>query len=546
MHQHVTYHADVLAEAQVQDMSNILPCHEDSQGPAVFQGFQPPPCYAWSATHIDVDKQQRQQQQRRHEEEEDGDASPNAVVCTPPLPERPVPKSLRAASPLNGYVAAEETLPPELAFREAMNQLICSQNACTQLRLERRGVPAEEVERWCASIAEHLAELHQSFHDKIDTYKKTSDAKDETIRRLHRKLQMAETRAGSSTADAEPDERVERVERVERAERADRVERVNTTPATGSTGMVGSVRRANSGDEKMRLSLRKEVANMRRREPDLAAQLRAREIQVEQLTTTLRELQTVTQRQISLYKRQLQVKDNSLQVMQEELVQQSPGTHIPSASSYESIALPSDTVTDNERRMRRPAQNTATASSSSVASPLSAGAKLRTSRLFSDDSERRLHRADVPQRMSRAPQATAAASISTGTVGQSSAQSVGNKSRPTRHAIEDHDGRTRHQDERAQRIPKPLQDAARDRSLGPYPAPNQNREVASSPTAASQHGSVIGDGATIRRKTSQPAVHASSPTEDHVNAGRRRSDAETKTARPRNGAQTMRQPRLPS
>eukprot|EP00425_Heterocapsa_triquetra_P033647 CAMPEP_0195112442 /NCGR_PEP_ID=MMETSP0448-20130528/99131_1 /TAXON_ID=66468 /ORGANISM="Heterocapsa triquestra, Strain CCMP 448" /LENGTH=91 /DNA_ID=CAMNT_0040149293 /DNA_START=9 /DNA_END=281 /DNA_ORIENTATION=+ len=59
-----------------------------------------------------------------------------------------------------------------------------------------------------------------------------------------------------------------------------------------------------------------------RRDQDLAGQLRSKEAQVEHLTNTLRELQVVTQRQIGLYKRQLHLKDSSLQSMQEELMKQ--------------------------------------------------------------------------------------------------------------------------------------------------------------------------------------------------------------------------------
>lgn len=100
----------------------------------------------------------------------------------------------------------------------------------------------------------------------------------------------------------------------------------------------------------MQNPLRREVAQLRRRDNDLAGQLRAREQQVDQLTATLRELQLVTQRQIGLYKRQLHLKDNSLQALQEELMDGNPqATHrsqqvVPGASTPEASRVPANSA----------------------------------------------------------------------------------------------------------------------------------------------------------------------------------------------------------
>jgi len=64
--------------------------------------------------------------------------------------------------------------------------------------------------------------------------------------------------------------------------------------------------------------LRREVAHLRRGHVELVGQLRARDAQVEQLTAMIREL--LAQRQIGLYKRQLNLQDNSLYALQEEIL----------------------------------------------------------------------------------------------------------------------------------------------------------------------------------------------------------------------------------
>merc|ERR1719502_2586462 len=55
--------------------------------------------------------------------------------------------------------------------------------------------------------------------------------------------------------------------------------------------------------------LRREVAHLRRGHVELVGQLRARDAQVEQLTAMIREL--VAQRQIGLYKRQLNLQEDN-------------------------------------------------------------------------------------------------------------------------------------------------------------------------------------------------------------------------------------------
>jgi len=79
-----------------------------------------------------------------------------------------------------------------------------------------------------------------------------------------------------------------------------------------------------AGDLKSQnMNFRREVANLRRQNAETVNQLRARDTQIDQLTGTLRELQIVTQRQTELYKRQLSLKDDSLQALQGELLTRS-------------------------------------------------------------------------------------------------------------------------------------------------------------------------------------------------------------------------------
>jgi len=66
----------------------------------------------------------------------------------------------------------------------------------------------------------------------------------------------------------------------------------------------------------------REAAQLKRRDVDLMGQIRSRDQQIEQLTSTMRDLQVVTQKQIGLYRRQLVLKYQELQAKQEELAQQ--------------------------------------------------------------------------------------------------------------------------------------------------------------------------------------------------------------------------------
>lgn len=98
--------------------------------------------------------------------------------------------------------------------------------------------------------------------------------------------------------------------------------RANNPGATqGNTSQRNLRRDGPVGELKLQnTNFRREVANLRRQNAELVNQLRARDGQIDQLTGTLRELQIVTQRQMELYKRQLSMKDDSLQAMQEELI----------------------------------------------------------------------------------------------------------------------------------------------------------------------------------------------------------------------------------
>lgn len=100
--------------------------------------------------------------------------------------------------------------------------------------------------------------------------------------------------------------------------------RTNPPPAAthASTAQRSSLRKEGPvGELKLQnTNFRREVANLRRQNAEMVNQLRARDGQIDQLTGTLRELQIVTQRQMELYKRQLSMKDESLQAIQDELV----------------------------------------------------------------------------------------------------------------------------------------------------------------------------------------------------------------------------------
>jgi len=435
--------AGFLADGDELPSSGVATYPEGHQGPAIFQGFQPPPSYAWG---------------RLAPEAPAVEDLPVEEPGPPLVSEAEVPvklarqKCIDMASPLR---SGSREPSGAAAFGAVLDELRRCQSFCSHLRVEKRGVPAVEVERWCDSIAEQLSQIGNRLGEKLEGYKKKSQAKDETIKRLFRRLQAADpaatqaraehsllpgatrhsvrspasstglrrpasekrmgepsptrpanaktrglevetqlsqggrreaatppswTPAGpgphlgrgrlqganddvclgeeleaaalpamlavtppatpleasrtrdiqggrvstpqasplSSSARASSSTHLAIEEKHLAALRARRAHDTSLKPGRAQAVMAGR----SEADRGQQVHLRREVAHLRRRDVDLGGQLRARELQVEQLTSTLRELQLVTQRQIGLYKRQLQLKDTSLQALQEELMQQ--------------------------------------------------------------------------------------------------------------------------------------------------------------------------------------------------------------------------------
>jgi len=458
---------------------------EDPQGPAIFQGFQPPPSYAWCRSPT----AERSQEGRSNEGISGNDDATPQGAETPAPQQPPRPRSVIDTSSPPRAVPVESSM--KHAFTVAMEELQRCQSACAMLRSERRGIPAKEVERWCGNIATQLQQIGDVLGDKLAVHRRKSQAKDETIKRLYGMLQVLQQQmpAGSVSGPVgSPD--VQRSPKTRRGllhdspvlrpvsnspsrvclpqghvlstgvtgtsgaadglvslrtprsssgavpgalgpefdangkgtaegaahqhDDADKVQRPATppvtpaavTPAEGS--MIGSIPRVSSSsntlpEEKQLLSTmarvqgrrladqasqkllarapaaeksqpgqaRREVAHARRRDVDLAGQLRQRDAQVEHLTSALRELQLVTQRQIGLYKRQLLLKDNSLQALQEELLQQAPpGAVIGGAPT---VLGPNNTEVQRGSVRRHCLQAPMTASTGSLAQAASAG-----------------------------------------------------------------------------------------------------------------------------------------------------------------------------
>jgi len=349
---------------------------EDHQGPAIFQGFQPPPSYAWGRGEV--------QEQDSPEISPEQQLAPDALLqsSSAAAPAIPRPRTVDTSSPLRPPPDA----PMKLALVAAMEKLQEARSTCARLRRERRGVPTEEVEQWCNTIAERLQAASGALETKLEAYKKKSKLKDDTIKRLHTRLQATErllNAAGSSRGEegdatygratdwpgdglayrglsndghnrsegsllldssgyvappymgtvAAPPPWTPGDTLITSLSDGDSLlgEAGATTPAAlfpeaGPCMSGGASSSSHAGGQEDKLTgasprvlaekpqphaaiSRREAALLRRRDADLAGQLRARDQQVEQLSTTLRELHIVTQRQIGLYKRQLHLKD---------------------------------------------------------------------------------------------------------------------------------------------------------------------------------------------------------------------------------------------
>eukprot|EP00927_Polykrikos_kofoidii_P048478 TRINITY_DN4274_c0_g1_i9.p1 TRINITY_DN4274_c0_g1~~TRINITY_DN4274_c0_g1_i9.p1 ORF type:complete len:735 (-),score=124.17 TRINITY_DN4274_c0_g1_i9:121-2106(-) len=158
--------------------------------------------------------------------------------------------------------------------------------------------------------------------------------------------------------------------------------RTAVVPRSRRSTDVGSQKSLNRqpAEKTQQAHLQRELAQLRRRDNDLGVQLRMRETQVEQLTATLNELQAVTQRQIRLYKRQLDLKDNSLQALHEKFSGHPPSAAAPSTAqsagcSHAGNPAGSDTGNIRERGARRhPVQASSTTSSLSGVAQVAVGA----------------------------------------------------------------------------------------------------------------------------------------------------------------------------
>lgn len=97
----------------------------------------------------------------------------------------------------------------------------------------------------------------------------------------------------------------------------------SVSQAAASPQQQGQLRqaRARDGPERVQIAhLRQEVAQLRRQNAELSEQVRARDMQVDNLTGMVREMQATTQRQLGQWRRQLNIRDDTLHAMQEELL----------------------------------------------------------------------------------------------------------------------------------------------------------------------------------------------------------------------------------
>eukprot|EP00927_Polykrikos_kofoidii_P048475 TRINITY_DN4274_c0_g1_i6.p1 TRINITY_DN4274_c0_g1~~TRINITY_DN4274_c0_g1_i6.p1 ORF type:complete len:551 (-),score=103.68 TRINITY_DN4274_c0_g1_i6:121-1671(-) len=158
--------------------------------------------------------------------------------------------------------------------------------------------------------------------------------------------------------------------------------RTAVVPRSRRSTDVGSQKSLNRqpAEKTQQAHLQRELAQLRRRDNDLEVQLRMRETEVGQLTDALNELQAVTQRQIRLYKRQLDLKDNSLQALHEKFSGHPPSAAAPSTAqsagcSHAGNPAGSDTGNIRERGARRhPVQASSTTSSLSGVAQVAVGA----------------------------------------------------------------------------------------------------------------------------------------------------------------------------
>eukprot|EP00928_Gymnodinium_smaydae_P086793 TRINITY_DN71219_c0_g1_i1.p1 TRINITY_DN71219_c0_g1~~TRINITY_DN71219_c0_g1_i1.p1 ORF type:complete len:814 (-),score=177.49 TRINITY_DN71219_c0_g1_i1:100-2427(-) len=168
---------------------------EDSQGPAVFKGFQPPPSFAWAQqapvpSSADVAAAQGG----------DAAAAPEGasaeVPLAPPLEVLP-PRPIR----LNPEVEAEGRGEVSNALAAVADELRRCQEACGALRAERRAaVPAGEAVAWCGAVAEQLQRAGNTLEEKLKAFSQRSRAKETAILKLHAKVRTAEAELAEKLA----------------------------------------------------------------------------------------------------------------------------------------------------------------------------------------------------------------------------------------------------------------------------------------------------------------------------------------------------------
>lgn len=166
----------------------------DEQPPAMFQGFQPPPSYAWGRYVEDSP--------RASGTEEGGTAVCTATPPTQPPSPAPAaavplhPKSINMCSPKRSSSSAQcgdlSAASLRGLFAASVEQLRRCQGSCEQLRGEKRGVPVAEVQSWCASVTKQLSGVCDLLETRLEAYRQKSLAKDATIKALFRRLQQVE------------------------------------------------------------------------------------------------------------------------------------------------------------------------------------------------------------------------------------------------------------------------------------------------------------------------------------------------------------------
>lgn len=251
-------------------------------------------------------------------------------------------------------------------------------------------VSREELENWVQQVHGQLNEIMDVTSAKLSQCRARMAEKDEVIKRLHWRLQSYECQSGQllsgggGTNPRTPQRRGTRGSvggapaagiargidapcsptgvtgsRATRAslEGSSASSSVAAVPARAGSPLAGAQGRAlraardnpqrdvreqtrEKGDQSQMGYLRQEVAQLRRRNSELVAQVRQRETQMDGLTNMIKEMQVTAQRQSGLFKRQLHLRDDTLLQMQEELLATRTTTTSTPPGSVSSTAPP--------------------------------------------------------------------------------------------------------------------------------------------------------------------------------------------------------------